>query len=132
MKISTKAQYGLRAMAYLAKNPKKICPIAQIAAAENISPDYLEKIISKLEKGGFVSAKKGKTGGYALAQDPDKIRLGDLIGTLEGRKTLVKCIDGKCPKCRGCVAKGVWESVQIKIDGMLDKITLRDIVEGKI
>jgi Rrf2 family protein len=132
MKISTKAQYGLRAMAYLAKKPKMICPITEIAAAENISPDYLEKIISKLEKGGFVSAKKGKTGGYALAKYPAKIRLGDLIGALEGRKTLVKCIDGKCPKCRSCVAKGVWESVQAKIDRMLDKITLRDIIEGKI
>ena len=119
-------------MAYLAKNPGKICPIAEIAAAENISPDYLEKIVSRLEKSAFLSAKKGKTGGYSLAKDPDKIRLSDLIGALEGRKTLVKCIDGKCPKCRGCVAKGVWESVQIKIDRMLDRITLQDIVDGKI
>lgn len=132
MKISSKAQYGLRAMAYLANNPGKICPIAEIAAAENISPDYLEKIVSTLEKSAFVSAKKGKTGGYALAKDPGKIRLSDLIGALEGRKTLVRCIDGKCPKCRGCVAKGVWESVQIKIDSMLGKITLQDIVDGKI
>jgi len=132
MKISTKAQYGLRAMAYLAKNQKKVCPAAEIAAAENISPDYLEKIISRLEKSGFLASKKGKTGGYVLARSPGNIRLGDLIGVLEGRKTLVRCLDGKCPKCRGCVAKGAWESIQAKIDAMLDKITLKDIIEGKV
>lgn len=132
MKISTKAQYGLRAMAYLAVNPGKVRPITEIAAAENISPDYLEKIISKLEKSGFLTSKKGKTGGYILAVRPQKIRLGDLIGALEGTKTRVRCLDGKCPKCRGCVAKGVWESVQARIDAMLDEITLQDIIEGKV
>jgi Rrf2 family protein len=132
MKISTKAQYGLRAMAYLANNPGKVCPIKEIAAAENISPDYLEKIVSKLEKGGFVSAKKGKSGGYTLAKMPGKIRLGDLIGVLEGRKTLVKCLDGKCPKCRGCVSKNVWETVQARLDAMLNKITLQNIIEKKV
>jgi Rrf2 family iron-sulfur cluster assembly transcriptional regulator len=132
MKISTKAQYGLRAMAYLAKNPGKICPIAKIAAAENISADYLEKIVSKLEKSGFLTAKKGKTGGYTLAVSPAKIRLGDLIGVLEGRKTLVKCLDGKCPQCRNCVSKNVWETVQARLDAMLNKITLQNIIEGKV
>jgi Rrf2 family nitric oxide-sensitive transcriptional repressor len=132
MKISTKAQYGLRAMAYLAKNPGKICPITEIAGAENISPDYLEKIVSKLEKSGFVAAKKGKSGGYTLALSPGKVRLGDLIGVLEGRKTLVKCLDGKCPKCRNCVSKNVWETVQARLDAMLNKITLQNVMEGKI
>ena len=44
-KISTKSQYGLRAMTYLAKCKKKICPLREISNGEGISFDYLEKII---------------------------------------------------------------------------------------
>ena len=54
MKISKKAQYGLRAMVYLAKNSlkDKVCPTREISEKENIPFDYLEKIIVELEKAG--------------------------------------------------------------------------------
>ena len=51
MRVSKKAQYGLRAMVYLAKNAlkDKVCPIKEISEKEEISFDFLEKIISELE-----------------------------------------------------------------------------------
>ena len=66
MKISKRSQYGLRAMVYLAsvfKQKKKIRPLKEISQKENISFDYLEKIVAQLEKKGLVGAKRGVGGG---------------------------------------------------------------------
>ncbi len=38
----------------------------EIAEKEAISFDYLEKIVSKLEKAGIVQSKRGKNGGSCL------------------------------------------------------------------
>ena len=80
MKVSKRTQYGLRAMVYLATafgKKGKICSLKEISEKENISFDYLEKIISRLEKKGLVRAKRGVRGGYFLGRSPKKIKIGD-------------------------------------------------------
>ena len=52
MQISIKARYGLRAMVYLAK-VGRTCSVKEISQKENIPFDFLEKIISRLEKKAY-------------------------------------------------------------------------------
>lgn len=133
-KISTKSQYGLRAMVYLARTKQKICPLKLISKAEGISFDYLEKIISRLEKVGLVKAKKGVQGGYFLGKAPSKIKLSEIIRALEGEKNLVKCIkfSGKkiyCPREKKCLTRSVWKKIQDSLNNTLDSITLGDLIK---
>ncbi|MFH1582469.1 MAG: Rrf2 family transcriptional regulator [bacterium] len=134
-KISTKSQYGLRAMIYLARCKKKICPLKDISKGEEISFDYLEKIISKLEKSGLVKAKKGSQGGYYLSKKPSRIKIGEIIYSLEGDKQLVKCISyGNlkkivCSREKGCYAKLLWEKVHDSLKKTLNSITLADLIK---
>ena len=133
VKISTKSQYGLRAMIYLAKFKDKICPLKEISEAEGISFDYLEKIISKLEKAGLIRAKKGIQGGYFLAHQPQKIRVGRIIKVLEGEMALVKCIakEGRylCPRERKCLTKNFWKKIQNALNSALNSLTLADLIK---
>jgi len=135
LKISTKSQYGLRAMVYLAKSRDKISPLKVISEAEGISFDYLEKIISKLEKAGLVKAKKGVRGGYFLRKSPTRIKIGEIIKALEGDKGLVKCItkiNGKrfcCPRERRCLTKNFWKKIQDSLNSTLNSITLADLIK---
>jgi len=137
MKISTKSQYGLRAMVYLAKvfKKNKVFPLREIAKKEGISFDYLEKIISKLEKTGLLRAKKGVQGGYFLAKSPSKIRLGEIIRALEGEVSLVKCIAKNeryiCPREKKCLAKNFWKKVQDSLNSVLNSLTLADLIKRK-
>src|SRR4030066_146252 len=125
-KISTKSQYGLRAMVYLAKCKKAVCPLKSVSKEEGISFDYLEKILSKLEKSGLVKAKKGVLGGYFLAKNASKIRNREIISSLEGSRGLVRCTaKGKrCPMERKCLAKNFWLKIQKTLDSALNSITL--------
>jgi len=135
MKFSTKSQYGLRAMVFLARAKGKIFSLRTISEAEGIPFDYLEKIISRLEKAGFLKAKRGVNGGYFLAFKPEKIRVGEIIKTLEGSMAPVKClIENKekrysCPKEKSCQTKKVWAKIQDSLNSTLNSITLADLIK---
>jgi len=129
LKISTKSQYGLRAMVYLARCKKTVCPLKAISKEERISFDYLEKILSRLEKAGLVKAKKGAQGGYFLSKKPSGIKIREIISALEGNKGLVKCIGLKCPLEKKCLAKSFWYKIQKTLDTALNSITLADLIK---
>lgn len=135
MKISKKSQYGLRAMTYLAKvsKDKKICPLKEISEIEEISFDFLEKIFSKLEKVNLVKAKKGVRGGYFLARNPQKIKVGQIIRVLEGTMAPVKCLEREikflCPQEKRCLTKNFWQKLQNSLNFTLNSITLKDLLK---
>lgn len=131
MKISTKSQYGLRAIVYLAKTEDKILPLRSISKAEGIPFDYLEKIISKLKKAKLVKARKGVQGGYFLGKKPEKIKVGQIIKVLEGEKALVECLKHFCPRSKKCLAKNFWQKLNRAINSALNSVTLADLVKGK-
>ena len=128
MRISKKSQYGLRAMVYLAKHSSedKVCPIKEISKKENIPFDYLEKIVSELEKAGLVKAKKGVQGGYFLAKKPERITSGEIVRVLESTVP-VNCAG--CQMVRICSTKNVWDKVQDSLDSTLDSMTLKDLIK---
>jgi len=130
-RISTKSQYGLRAMIYLAKCNLKVCPLKEVSKKEGISFDYLEKILSRLEKVGLIRSKKGSQGGYFLSRKPSKIKIGEIIRSLEEGKGLVMCTvkHGKnCPLERKCLARSFWFKIQKSLDSVLNSITLQDLI----
>lgn len=131
LKISTKSQYGLRAMVYLASSKAKICPLSLISEKEGIPFDYLEKIISKLEKAGLLRSKKGVQGGYALNRKPSKIRVGEIVMVLEGEPSIVGCLVGKkfCPRMKKCLTRNVWKKLQEVLVKALNSITLADLIK---
>ncbi|XOA43194.1 MAG: RrF2 family transcriptional regulator [Candidatus Nealsonbacteria bacterium] len=138
MRISKKSQYGLRAMVYLAGvfgEEKKICSLREISEKEDISFDYLEKIMSKLEKKGLVSSKRGVRGGYFLKRSPQKISVGEVIRILENTMSPVKCLAKEkrynCPRKRTCKTLNVWKKVHEVLSSTLNSITLADLVKKK-
>lgn len=136
MKISKKSQYGLRAMVYLS-NPRlkdEVCPLKKISKDEEIPFDFLEKIFSKLEKASLIKAKKGVQGGYFLARNPKKIKVGEIVRILEGTMAPVFCIAKEkekrffCPRRRICLTKNVWQKLQDNLNLTLNSITLADLL----
>jgi Rrf2 family cysteine metabolism transcriptional repressor len=127
-KISTKSQYGLRALVYLAKQ-KKICSLREISKNENIPFDYLEKIFLKLERAKLIKSKKGVQGGYFLAKKPSKIKIGEIIKLLEKEFSLVKCIENFCPREKNCLVKNFWKKIQKIFVSALASVTLSDLIK---
>jgi len=127
--VSKKSQYGLRAMVYIARasQKKEITSLKKISRAEGIPFDFLEKIVSKLEKAGLVKSKKGVQGGYLLAKPAKKITAGAIVKTLEGKISPVGC--SLCGKSKKCLSKNVWDKVKTSLVSTLNSITLYDLLK---
>jgi Rrf2 family protein len=127
--VTKKAEYGLRAMIILAKNykAKKICSVKFLSEKENISFDFLEKIISCLEKSKLLKGSKGSLGGYLLAKNPNKINVKDIINSLEGKKIMTNC--PFCPRNKKCIAKNAWKKIDSSLSKTLKDITLAQLIK---
>jgi len=133
--ISKKTKYGIKAMAYLAKqSSRKPVQTAEIALNENISQKFLESILLDLRKTGFLGAKKGKGGGYYLLREPEDIRMVDVIRILDGPIAMVPCVSlnfyekcDDCPDELGCSVHALMLKVRDATLEVLGRSSLADI-----
>lgn len=134
MKLSTRSRYGLRALIYLVNNQDKF-PISVriISQNEEIPLRYLERIMRILSKKGFVKAEVGAEGGYSLNKKPEDISIFDVIETLEGRLTLVVCLENpsKCKRISACASRPLWKELNDTLINLLKKYTLKDFILSK-
>lgn len=128
IKISKRAQYGLRAMVFLAKGhkSKKVFSIKTISEKEEIPFEFLEKIIMQLEKAKLVVGKKGVQGGYMLSKSPNKISANDIVSVLEENQKPVDCT--LCGRKKECLTKNVWAKVEMALNKTLESITLAKLI----
>ena len=132
MKVSTRARYGSRALLDLALHwGNEPVTLKEIAHRQDISLHYLEHLISPLVGAGIVRSTRGARGGVQLAKPPQNIKLSEVIQLLEGSTTPVECIDNpeSCPRYELCVTRDIWDEIKKAIDGVLESITLQDLVE---
>ena len=131
MRLSTRSRYGLRALFELAQHYGEGPIMTQgIADRQNVSRKYLDAIFAALRTTGLVRSRRGAGGGHELARPPDKITLGDVIRSLEGAPLLLECVSAQdiCARAESCVAREVWTEVESAINGVLDEITLSDLL----
>ena len=133
MKISTKGRYALRLMMDLAENNTG-SPISlkDVAKRQDISDKYLEQIISILNKAGYVRSVRGAQGGYMLKMEPQNYTVGMILRQTEGSLAPVACIEDDeivCDRQQQCVTSIVYTKINDAISGVVDNITLQDLVD---
>jgi Rrf2 family cysteine metabolism transcriptional repressor len=132
LKLSTRVRYGTRALLDLAlQSDNGPVLLKDIANRQNISLQYLEHIIGPLVNSGIVKSTRGVNGGIQLNQQPENVKLGEVVRLLEGNTTPVDCI-GKpesCNRSHLCVTRDVWCEMKRAIDETLNSVTLKDLVE---
>ena len=85
-------EYGLHCLIYLVDPPEGARPSSRdLAEFQGVSPAYIAKLFTQLEKAGLVSASEGVSGGYSLARPASTIAVLDVVDALEGGKSLFQC-----------------------------------------
>ncbi len=133
MKVSTKGDYGVRALIELAHRygEGKPVPSPEIAARQEIPEPYLDQLLTFLRRAGFVRSARGPQGGHALIRDPREVRLSEVMLALEGSLAPLACVDDPdaCTKQGGCVQREVWERVRDATMEILEGVTIADLAE---
>jgi Rrf2 family protein len=142
MKITAQEEYGLRCLLRLARAGEgQALTLPEIAGAEKLSVAYVAKLLSVLRQGGFVESLRGRSGGYYLARGPAEIRLGAVLRAL-GEPLFedpVYCQQhaspeekgGSCVHHDGCTLRVLWQTLEQWMRGILDRITLADLLESE-
>lgn len=134
MKLTRKCEYGLRGLLYLAQKPEREKVLtAEVSAAENIPPSFLNKIFQKLAKAGVLRSTRGCGGGFYLAKEPEKITLRKIIETLDGPIKFSpqgwKKRDGEIDGGGDAMAlTTVWQRIQTRLNAMLENTTIMDLI----
>ena len=133
MKISTIGRYAIRVLLDLAEhNNGEYIPLMDIAKRQEISEKYLESIVSVLSKKKFVTALRGKGGGYRLARTPEQYTIGSILRLTEGSLAPVACLEdqpNQCERATTCKTLKMWEGCYKVINEYFDGITLQDLLE---
>lgn len=131
MKISTKGRYALRMMLEFALHPGECTKINQVAKRQQISEKYLEQIVTILSRAGYVKSMRGAQGGYRLTRQPEEYTVGMILRLTEGSLAPVACLDEGAPQCDRseiCVTLEVWKQLYDAICGVVDHVTLADLL----
>lgn len=133
MHVSVRTLHGIRTVTKMARNPDRASwNASELAQQKYVDRDYLIQILNQLKDAGIINSKKGPNGGYSLAKSPEVISLGDLVKALEGPTVLSPCTQPEHSDCEiinECSTQDVLSIVAGKIDGLLEKITIEDIVD---
>jgi Rrf2 family cysteine metabolism transcriptional repressor len=136
MKVSTRGEYGMRAMVTLAREyGNGPVPLSGVAHDSHVPAAYLEQLLGALRRSGLVTSTRGAHGGYALARAPQEILAGQIYRVLEGPVAPMECVseveadaDDMCPLIDGCATRVVWLKVRDSIVEALDSTTLADLL----
>jgi Rrf2 family cysteine metabolism transcriptional repressor len=132
MKLSTRGRYGARALLDIALHQGDgPIPLKDVALRQQISLRYLDHLITPLVAAGVLRSARGTGGGVRLAKRPDEIKLSEVMQLLEGSIALVDCVDDPdmCTRSSICAARDLWEELKRAMSGILESMTLQDLVE---
>jgi Rrf2 family protein len=132
MKVSTRAEYGIRALMDLAQHYGQ-GPVQShdIASRQGLPEPYLNQLLVTLRRAGLVQSKRGPNGGHLLARSPDLITVGEAFLVLEGSVAPWLCVEEAetaCIYAPGCGLRPVWQAVKEATEQVLNRTTLADIV----
>lgn len=133
--LSKRTQYSLRALYALArKHGQGPVLITQLAEEEVIPKKFLEQILLSLKSSGLVVSKRGKGGGYLLAQPPEQVTLASVIRIIEGPLAPLPCASEtrfrKCDECldiKTCGTRIVMRQVRDAMAEILEHTTLASV-----
>jgi Rrf2 family protein len=124
MKLTTRSEYGLLALIYLARHQDEgFISIDVIAKAQGIPPKFLEQLMLALKRAHFLRSAKGQKGGYQLAKKPNQISLAEVIRLFDGALAPTES-----------VSENFYESTPIEKEKRLIKVfkDIRDHISNKL
>ena len=133
MLLSKTTGYGIRSLAFLARQPKsRLCGLQELAEGEKVPPVFLRKILGELRRHRLVTSLKGIHGGYAIAKPADEITLWDVFTILDSDPYWDRCVltYAACSTDSPCVFCPMWQRQRQEFFSTLKNTTIADIARG--
>ncbi len=133
MKLTTKSEYSILALIYIARNEKKgLIKIEEICSKCDISKKYLELLFSSLRQSGYMKTRRGANGGYKLAKPASEISVAEIIRLMDGAlaptESVSKYFFSSTPLSKEKKIIKVFREIRDYIASKLETLKLSDLV----
>ena len=134
VRISSKADYAVRAALELAAADGEPLNAETIAQRQAIPYPFLKKILGDLQRGNVVVSQRGRDGGNRLARSAEEITIADVLRAVEGPLANVRGQPPEETAYEGSAAKlqEVWIALRTNVRDVLEHVTLADLVEDRL
>jgi len=133
MYITRQADYAVRCVLFLSKEPERIISANEISKSMAIPRSFLAKILQRLSKRGIVESTQGVSGGFRLAKKPAKISLLEVIEAVQGPSAMNVCAIDKriCRLSRTCAVHPIWVDLRKDVEKRLKNENFAELARKK-
>ena len=139
IKFSRREDYAIIMINKLAQEyGKRLIPLSEIAEEYSISLLFLRNLAQEMRRAGLIKAVEGKTGGYYLTKEPQKIKMGNVL-CIFSKNQLLECCPvtqkshaRSCPKKDSCITGNIWRQLNKEFLDKIYSLSLIDFMTTKI
>lgn len=134
MRVTSRADYGVRAAIFLAAHPDQSVKAETIAEGIEAPRKFLDAILAELRVAGIVRSQRGSAGGYRLARPAEQIAVADIMRATEGPLAQVRgesAEDLEYPESLTALQE-VWVAVRAAVRDVLEGVTVADVAAGTL
>jgi Rrf2 family protein len=107
--------------------------LGELAESEALPEPTVAKLLGYLRRGGVVEAVRGRNGGYILADLPEKITAGQILGCINGDTSFeYPCGNPSLPSCprnSDCGLRPIWRHLETRVAEVLNQTTVADLLK---
>jgi Rrf2 family protein len=138
MNLSKRGEYALRALIDLGiarELGRESLSIGELAEHERLPVKFLEQILLQLKDAGYLSSRRGPSGGYFLKKAPRSIKIGEIVRLIDGPLAPIACVSKtayeacSCPDEEHCGLRMLMLDVRNAIAQILDRHSLAEVID---
>lgn len=133
MLYSTPCEYAIRALAYLARLPRRSsAPGLEIAREEGLPAPVLGKILQELVRKGLLESRRGPGGGFRMARRAELITLRDVVAAIDGLDHFLECAVGleRCSDDAPCPLHDTFKPLRTQVLHYLETTTVAQMARA--
>jgi Rrf2 family transcriptional regulator, nitric oxide-sensitive transcriptional repressor len=123
------AEYALRAVVWLARDPDRPESADAIAAATQTPRRYLQRVLQDLVLHGLVRSQPGPHGGYSLAAESEKVTILDVVTAVAPLERIRECPLGIPAHAELCPLHRELDKAYAATEEAFSRVTIAELVE---
>lgn len=133
MKLTTKSEYSILALLYIARQPQDaFVKVDEIVQECKIPKKYLELLLMTMRQNRLIRTRRGNQGGYQLAQPADQVTLASVIRLMDGALAPTESVStyfhSNTPIQKEPKILAVFQEIRDYIANKLENLTLKDLI----
>lgn len=135
MRVSTKADYALRALIEIAgRDEAKSVSADALGKAQDIPHGFLQAILADLRRADILVSQRGPAGGWRFARSPEKVSVADVIRAVDGPLVSVYGLRPEVVDYEDSAAslKPVWIAARQALREVFEQVTIRQLADNEL